>query len=433
MAESQDSLTDEQLDQRVDALVDEINRVSASIASAISDDGDADTDEAGSAVALADDDSPRDDDSIHGVETEPPAGLADEADDRDPLDADGRFEGDDDELDLGPAGADAPGDGAEASSLEDEVDAMLGDADADALLLEDDAGIAPLAGDEAERVLADDDELPPEPVESPEAETQTQTEPQTEPQTETETEVESEAESVPEPEAEPEAEADSDAEPAAASVEDLDAELSDLADELLEGDFDDVASVLQAGNPTELHDLSGVPKPSAVGADAASDDGAGEESEPVVDEAPSEAEPAGAPEPAVARSTAGSGSTDTGGVSESTGVPVERPAAAVAVATARPASNRVPALQRVSVFVYETAVRANKPLDGKPTYARDIVGWFAAVTLFNAVAVWAFWMLGRDPAPAPTSTDAVSIAVPEGADAPDDALETAAGSFSDPE
>ena len=68
--------------------------------------------------------------------------------------------------------------------------------------------------------------------------------------------------------------------------------------------------------------------------------------------------------------------------------------------------------ERVTRAMYDAAVAANRPLDARPTYMRDIVGWFAAVTLFNAVAVWAFWMLSSGEAPAETPADVVTLERP---------------------
>ncbi|MEO0631953.1 MAG: hypothetical protein AAFY46_14700, partial [Planctomycetota bacterium] len=209
-------------------------------------------------------------------------------------------------------------------------------------------------------------------------------------------------------------EAEADPVHVAASVEDLDAELAGLADELLEGDFDDVDDVIEAGNPSEP-----VPLPTEAEPEAAHET---EDDEPSLTGEVAESGTSTASDDA----SIGRDETDTDvdasvatddslAVVASLGdaaTPDAQPEPLVQSAAAVEARPAVPALKRISAFAYETAVRASKPLDGKPTYVRDIVGWFAAVTLFNAVAVWAFWVLGREPDPAPTSTDVVSIEVP---------------------
>ncbi|MEL6498918.1 MAG: hypothetical protein AAGJ54_08415 [Planctomycetota bacterium] len=461
MSDSQDSLVDEQLDARVDALIQEIDTVSTNIARAIGDDS---VDPELEDILSEPDDSEPDDAS------EPESGPADvdpqdEADD-DPADA--RVDEDDSDasaeaaaalgdadnvavedvdqdlenalpaetpLDVGDA--DAEGDALDeagetrgmdddaAPAIDDQISAMLGTAAEEISPSEEpaDAGIEPLVGDEAEAILresvaaagADDDAAGAEPASDTEAHVRD------EPRSEPETETESETEIPTETEAEAEAEAE---EPVyATSVEDLDAELAGLADELLEGDFDDVDDVLEAGNPDDAAEISEPLKAAAesnadeeggaVGnADALSDDsvvsvaGSGtpdaeEARRAETASAAVQAEPGRSAEPGVEQRPSDEDSADTVRSRDAT---TTLPAAAETARTSP--------LRRAKAFVYETAVRTNKPLDGKPTYARDIVGWFAAVTLFNAIAVWAFWVLGREPDPVPTSTDAVSIEVP---------------------
>lgn len=421
MTDEQDSLIDEQLDERVDALVDEINKVSAGIEAVISDDPhDPDVDELiESGAALTDDGEAAEPAQNSEGDDEAPEAAADpvpEAEDEaEPDEPEPAAEPDDKQEE---SDAEAP--------LDDQVEALLSEA------AQGDA----LTGEEAEQVIAENDDATV--VAEPEPESQP------EPETKPEPEAEAEADADAEPEAEP-----------AASVEDLDAELADLAEELLQGDFDDVDAVLEAGNPAQ-------PMPTDEDAEAA--EASGEEiPEPeAAEEAPEsdEAQPAAVddgssvPEseagdddavPAAAAAT-DAGASDAGDAGEEdAATPSEAPVpaadaddAAAAVAAqpaavaAAPAEPKIPLKQRIAGVFYDTAVRTSKPLDSKPTYARDIVGWFAAVTLFNAVAVWAFWFFGREPDPVPTSTDAVSIEVPADA-AAEPGLDTASGSFTGPE
>ena len=436
MSDTQDSLVDEQLDARVDALIEEIDTVSANIARAIGDDSvDPELEEILAEPEDADDGSAED--------------MAEDEDELEPTsDGDAAV---DEQTDSAPAGSDAPGETANAEDeIDSELDAILaetdaegieqaGDADAaepssldrdtaDAPVAESPAfddqidamlsaaavpqaeaegeaspngGIEPLIGDEAEAVL--EEASPAESIDVA-----------VEPEADTDTESSTEPARSPVVEAEP----DDDAAQPAASVEDLDAELAGLADELLEGDFDDVDDVLEAGDPDEIV----VP----IEAEPAEEDtqpaeSAGLSDDSAVPEHDSEARAVGedsASEPLVAAASTAVGTEDADAAQAEADTSADGGSPDVAAAAARtPAavsagSARTPALQRAKRFVYETAVRTSKPLDGKPTYARDIVGWFAAVTLFNAVAVWAFWVLGREPDPLPTSTDAVSIEVP---------------------
>ncbi len=189
------------------------------------------------------------------------------------------------------------------------------------------------------------------------------------------------------------------------TVEDLDAELADLADELLEGDFDDVDDVLAAGNPTEP-----IPPPEPEAAEAAEDEQA-PASEPASPEPAADAEPGTDAEPSQATEPEPGSVADQREPDEA---PVEaRAPTETAALDAAPGGLK----HRLTTAVYEAAVAANKPLDAKPTYARDIVGWFAAVTLFNALAVWVFFLLVRSPDPGPSPADVVTLEVPAEASA----------------
>lgn len=56
------------------------------------------------------------------------------------------------------------------------------------------------------------------------------------------------------------------------------------------------------------------------------------------------------------------------------------------------------AAARAGDMAFTVAEKMNKPFDKKPEYMRDIAGWLAAVTLFNAAAAWFFLLFLRSPA-----------------------------------
>ena len=67
------------------------------------------------------------------------------------------------------------------------------------------------------------------------------------------------------------------------------------------------------------------------------------------------------------------------------------------------------AIGRAGKVAFAIAEKANKPLDNKPAGARDVAGWLAAVTLFNAAAVWVFLLIARGPAPGTSDEPAVDL------------------------
>ncbi len=67
------------------------------------------------------------------------------------------------------------------------------------------------------------------------------------------------------------------------------------------------------------------------------------------------------------------------------------------------------ALAGTGAAAYRVAELVNKPLDAKPAKAKDIAGWLAAVTLFNAAAVWVFLLIGRGPAQGTSEEPAVEL------------------------
>ncbi|RNC80579.1 MAG: hypothetical protein ED559_01870 [Phycisphaera sp.] len=62
--------------------------------------------------------------------------------------------------------------------------------------------------------------------------------------------------------------------------------------------------------------------------------------------------------------------------------------------------------QNIGVIAVE---KVNKPFDEKPAHVRDVAGWIAAVTLFNAIAVWVFMLIGRSPAPGTSAEPDVDL------------------------
>jgi pilus assembly protein FimV len=401
MAEQQDSLTDEQLDERVDALVKQMNEVSEKISRAISDDeAEPDSDEMIASDRLIGDDGA--DESLPEPET--PAGdavedikefateAADEIADAAPIESVEAVVKDEVEPEaeiesLEPATEDDPEDqpeegpaADETGSLDDQVEVMLETA-------LDDSSAAPPAADLNE-VLD---------------------EPDTDPQAE----QDPAAASADEPSAAP-----SGADAEAGSVEDLDAALADFADDLLEGDFDDVDAVLQGGDPREID--------SEVSAESMPDDAVPEEPDdapavaevtasdvaapPTDDNAPDDVVDVDELAPA-AESPSPQQSEAPAAASAETAAPAAA-ASVVKQASVSDEAGSASLRERVTRAMYDAAVAANRPLDARPTYMRDIVGWFAAVTLFNAVAVWAFWMLSSGEAPAETPADVVTLERP---------------------
>lgn len=271
------------------------------------------------------------------------------------------------------------------------------------------------------------------------------------------------------------------------AVDVVDAELAELADEMLDGEFDDGDDVLEAGmKPAPAPKPAGEPEPAAEsgddeldgdfddGADVLEagdipppkptqsadsevdayggaddlegdfDDGddvlAGGEPESPAPKAKAEpstlvtndsknAEPGSAaekPAQAAAREVPKAEAADTENAATSTPEsepvpaqakpkkqkkekkPREKRAIEVKPDTKLP---RIAALalahaQNFGVVVVE---KVNRPFDEKPAHVRDVAGWIAAVTLFNAIAVWVFMLIGRSPAPGTSAEPDVDL------------------------
>lgn len=283
----------------------------------------------------------------------------------------------------------------------------------------------------------------------PETEAESQTEPESAPEKQAEVEPEDEApvpldEQVEDMLVEVTSEEDSGDQLATelqekTAVDRVDEELSELADEMLDGDFDDGDDILSAGDtPAPKPDT----QPASVDAYGGEDDLEGDFDD--ADDVMAAGEPASAPvstspvgtliEPNDAGTeTPESISAAEPEVESESATPAPEPTAAADVdpesseaealdpddAPAKPArtkqtiepktDTKLPrvaavALAHVQHASLVLAERVNKPFDEKPPHVRDLAGWLAAVTLFNAIAIWVFMLLGRSPAPG-TSTE----------------------------
>lgn len=414
MTTEQDIPGDELLEQRVDELVSEIERVSDRHRRAMSDDPDTDElVEQMSAQAVSMEDEPRDassPDARPEVQAEAPAEAA-----PDPQAADS------DEPEAPPA-----------ASLADQMDAMFSGEDGTALADLPEGDIED-AFDEPEN--ADDADAAGAPVHTEGTTPEPQAEPAPDPAAEPVATAETEQIGDPAPPSEAaSAVVDASEAEAVASVEALDAELADLADELLDGDFDDVDEVLaeQANAASGFDDspldpddsLQGVLESEPASADEtlhetpateASEDSASEpttathnkpaERADAEDDLLDEGDP-DEPSPRDAEHPTRDGSTtrDKSQANQAS-PPVDRPRrAAMSVGGIAATATR-----RARTLGHAAAELASRPVDKHPAYVRDMVGWFAAVTLFNALAVWIFWFTVRGPGPGDQSSAPIGL------------------------
>ncbi len=305
-----------------------------------------------------------------------------------------------------------------------------------------------------------------------EAETEQASEPEPEALETPEPESASEPEPEPEPVAEPsmlDAQIDEMLEDAAASVEQappskstvdaVDEELAELADEMLDGDFDDADTVLAAGieqpaaAPKDPDENAVAPAPpenvepakpepeSAGDAEVAADDlldgdfdDADEviaQGEPEPPKAEAKPEPKPEPEPSAevvtpepapsTKSEPKASAPESAPEAKAEPKPEPEPEA---VETVEPAPDRAArhkkrkgsikretegmprwrviaeeTRDRVGEAVYIVADKLTRPLDSRPEMLKGLTGWLAAVTLFNAAAVWVFLLIARGPAP----------------------------------
>ena len=322
----------------------------------------------------------------------------------------------------------------EEAEIDEQVVAMLSP------LVDEDDAEAEASAEAASETVAEEDSLAdiePEPAPEADLEPEPIPEPEPEPEAEAEAEAAQHIEPPTEPAVPPAAAAAVQAGPE--TVEDLDAELSELADELLEGDFDDVEEVLRehesAGIPeaqtddrldADDADTEVVASPKSRGAARAleddmsaeaSEEGAeGDEAVPsFVGSVPEEVMHAASddepdePEDADRVETDGSDSGEVSSEREARPAKQHKPKPA-AVASGPVVSEPKPSLaHRIRLAGYSLAALASRPIEQKPAYIRDIVGWFAAVTLFNAIAVWIFWFTVSGAGPGDPSSAAVGL------------------------
>lgn len=187
------------------------------------------------------------------------------------------------------------------------------------------------------------------------------------------------------------------AEPESAITEDAPA---DETDDLLEGDFDDAEEVIAQGEPEPPKPS---PKPTVKVESAppevpaaAENESVEQKSEPVViddDDAESESEP---DEPKKVRH-AKPKRARTGRIRQN--ADDQHRWRVIAEET----------ITRTGEVAHSVAEKINKPLDTQPAGVKDIAGWLAAVTLFNAAAVWVFLLIGRGPAPGTSAEPTIDL------------------------
>ena len=258
------------------------------------------------------------------------------------------------------------------------------------------------------------------------------------------------------------------------TVDAVDEELSELADEMLDGDFDDADTVLAAGieaptqaapDPDDQTDAESESEPAAHEAEAIDEDdlldGDFDDADEViaqgVPEAPQakvEAVPAAEtqtpePEPVAAapKPEPKPEPAPEAKIEPKAKVPKPAPSAEVddeaeseteiepsAKKTERKVRHKKPtkprkgslkqnsegqprwrvfaedARERTGEAAYIVAEKLTKPLDSRPEMLKGLTGWLAAVTLFNAIAVWVFILVVRGPTVGTSAHPAVDLA-----------------------
>jgi hypothetical protein len=209
-------------------------------------------------------------------------------------------------------------------------------------------------------------------------------------------------------------------EPPPAKIETLDAQIADLADDLIAGEFADESSVVQGGvgeppanqppPPSSGTEKTGSAAPAdRPGAEAALFEAAAPAAEPtwpqaVLAEAKVEPNPTSAPRP----------------VSKPP-PPIVKPAATsrqVAEMAAKVAARQgVKAARTLKPHGLKLLELISAPLLRKPKPIRDLIGWIALVTLFNAACLWMYVLFFRS-AKVPEPTTPV-VAVEHASDAKD--------------
>lgn len=234
------------------------------------------------------------------------------------------------------------------------------------------------------------------------------------------------------------------------TVDAVDEELAELADEMLDGDFDDADTVLAAGieapkapprDPDER--VAPPPAPEPVAAepehveDIAADDlvdgdfddaeeliAQGEPAAPKSKPAP-KAEPVATPPappaepeaPAPQPEPEPEPEPEADAPSESEPKPARAARHKKRKVRVKRETEGMPrwrviaedARDRAGEAVYMVAEKLTKPLDSRPEMLKGLTGWLAAVTLFNAAAVWVFLLIARGPAPGSSDEPAVDL------------------------
>ena len=234
------------------------------------------------------------------------------------------------------------------------------------------------------------------------------------------------------------------------TVDTVDEELAELADEMLEGDFDDadevMASGIEAPKPTganpagEPTESTAEPAPGAgFGDDSDMLEGDFDDAEEVIAqgepdlpkvapaptakpapkpaaEAAPKAEPAPkapAPEPVPAAAELDEEFNDDTPTTE----PDRASRHKKRKGNLRPSTEGMPkwrvlaetAREHAGDAIYVVAEKLTKPLDSRPEMLKGLTGWLAAVTLFNAIAVWVFMLIARGPEPGTSDEPAVDL------------------------
>ena len=239
--------------------------------------------------------------------------------------------------------------------------------------------------------------------------------------------------------------------PAKATVDAVDEELAELADEMLEGDFDDADAVLSAGEsaPSKPKPISqpdpeatqtaappaGLSEPDSSSSideedllegdfdDADEVIAQGEPEPPRAKPQPAPTPKAEAPKPAPEPVASKPKTKEPEPELEAEIDEVEPSTEDRTVTHTKPAKPKKDRHRRetgdqgrlrvlahgAGGAAYRVAEIINKPLDTKPAKAKDVAGWLAAVTLFNALAVWFFLFFMRGPAPGTSAEPAVEL------------------------
>lgn len=178
-------------------------------------------------------------------------------------------------------------------------------------------------------------------------------------------------------------------------------------DDMLDGDFDDLQdAIAQAG--TQPPPPKAWPQPDPIPAPPPEANPATPPPEPIAPPQTATTRPV-APWPAPAPQDEPDPAHERTVTHGKPAVPRKPPTRASAPGGHRPRTLARAAVARSGQVAYALAERLTKPLDSRPSQLKDITGWLAAVTLFNAAAVWVFLLIGRGPAPGTSTQPAVDL------------------------